>query len=141
MSGARRAPGVGFLLNGGVQDAPRALVRAYSRSPADGSGSSLRVRDALEVFVDACGEESIGGRVVPQRQPRDPLTSARLRRSGSLETLPRLQHSPASVTAFSVVVDQSHRLHEGVHGRRADEPPAAPLEILRECDGLGRGGG
>src|ERR1700733_3498448 len=31
-----------------------------------------------------------------------------------------------------MVVDEPHRLHERIHRRGADEPPATPLEILRE---------
>src|SRR3954447_6033606 len=34
--------------------------------------------------------------------------------------------------AGQVVVDQSHRLHEGVHGGRSDETPAALLEVAGE---------
>jgi hypothetical protein len=36
------------------------------------------------------------------------------------------------IAAVEVVVHESHRLHEGVDGSRTDEPPAAPLEVLRE---------
>ena len=41
------------------------------------------------------------------------------------------------MTAVEVVVDEAHRLHERVHGRRPDEAPAASLEILRERRRLG----
>src|SRR5258706_9613850 len=35
-------------------------------------------------------------------------------------------------TALDVVVDQSHGLHEGVHGRRSDELPALLLQLFRQ---------
>jgi hypothetical protein len=38
-----------------------------------------------------------------------------------------------------MVVDQPHRLHEGVDRGRADELPAALLQVLRQRDGNGLG--
>jgi len=40
------------------------------------------------------------------------------------------------VAAVEMIVDQTHRLHEGVHGRRAHEPPAAALEVLGQRRGV-----
>ena len=42
------------------------------------------------------------------------------------------------MAALEVVVDQAHRLHEGVDRRGPDEAPAAPLQVLRQRDRLGR---
>ncbi|EWS55927.1 PAP2 superfamily protein [Methylibium sp. T29] len=47
-----------------------------------------------------------------------------------LQSAPRLQRSFAHVAAVEVVVDQPHRLHERVDRGRADEAPAAPLQVL-----------
>jgi len=33
---------------------------------------------------------------------------------------------------LEVIVDESHRLHERVDGRRPDKGPAAPLQILAQ---------
>ena len=39
----------------------------------------------------------------------------------------------SDVAAFEMIVHEPRGLHEGVHRRRADEPKAAPLELLREA--------
>ena len=44
---------------------------------------------------------------------------------------------PGAFAAFDVVVDEAHRLHERIHRGRADETPAAALQVLRHRDGLG----
>ena len=59
-------------------------------------------------------------RVIPRSRP------SRLRRDEDDSVRSR---SEASV---EMVVDESHRLHEGVDGGRPDERPAAPLEVLRQ---------
>ena len=57
----------------------------------------------------------------PVDRPGSPVTSAR-----------------RDEAAVEVVVDHPGRLHERVHRRRADEPEAAPLQLLRERRRLGR---
>ncbi len=43
-------------------------------------------------------------------------------------------------TAFGVVVEQAHRLHESVDGGRADKFPAALFQIVRQSDRCSRNG-
>ena len=50
---------------------------------------------------------------------------------------PRLRGG-ADVAPRHVIVDEAHRLHEGVDGGRPDEAPAAALELAGECVGLSR---
>ena len=50
----------------------------------------------------------------------------------------RLRGERAHVAAFEVVVDQAHRLHERVDRGRADEAPAALLQVLRHRHRFGR---
>ena len=51
-----------------------------------------------------------------------------------------LERAFARMALLHVVVDQSHRLHEGVDGGRSDEAPAPLLEVFRHRHRLGRGG-
>ena len=46
------------------------------------------------------------------------------------ERLAFLLHPVAAHTTLEMVVDQAHRLHEGVDGGRADKAPAAFLQLL-----------
>src|SRR5688572_18573050 len=57
------------------------------------------------------------------------------------EYLPRLLAFCPDHTPLDMVVDQAHRLHEGVDGRGADEFPAVLLERLRQRGRLRRGRG
>ena len=54
--------------------------------------------------------------------------------SGRLNALAAPLDLRAAEAAFDVVVDHPHRLHEGVDRGRADEAPAALLQVLRERD-------
>src|SRR5690606_3788482 len=38
----------------------------------------------------------------------------------------------ATPASLHMVVNETHCLHEGVDGRRTDETPAAPLQVLRQ---------
>ena len=55
------------------------------------------------------------------------------------ERLPLAFDLGAAVAAVEVVVDEAHRLHEGVDRRRADEGPAALLQVLRQRRRFRRG--
>src|SRR4029079_9299521 len=44
----------------------------------------------------------------------------------------------AAGATVQVIVDEAHRLHEGVDCGWSDERPAAPPEVLRQCRGLRR---
>src|SRR5215207_1730762 len=55
-----------------------------------------------------------------------------------LMTLARELQGRAGVACLEVVVDEAHRLHEGVDRGRADEAPPAPLELLGERPRLRR---
>jgi hypothetical protein len=51
--------------------------------------------------------------------------------------MPRFLGGGADEASLDVVVDEPHRLHERIDGRRPDERPAAPLQILRQRRRLG----
>ena len=81
------------------------------------------------------------------RWPATSRAAARPRRRARSRTIgpcrrrqrgPRGLHQRPRVAALEVVVDQAHRLHEGVDRGRADEAPAAPLQVLRQRDRFGR---
>src|SRR5688572_540971 len=61
------------------------------------------------------------------------------RRLGPLEGLARAGDLLLDDAGIDVIVDEPHRLHEGVHSGRADELPAEFLQIFRERHGLRRG--
>ena len=56
---------------------------------------------------------------------------------GSGEGRAGLRGSGLHVAPGEMVVDQTHRLHERVHGGRPDEPPPPALEVLGHADRLG----
>ena len=49
--------------------------------------------------------------------------------------LPRCFAVVEDMAVVHVVVDQTHRLHERIHGGRSDEPPSTLLQVLRQRDG------
>ena len=83
-----------------------------------------RLDDALEA-ADGVPDRLQGPR---QQHPR----RDRHRLAGNGQLSPGAQRRLARVAALEVVVDQAHRLHERVDRGRADEAPAAALEVLGE---------
>src|ERR1700722_18667972 len=61
-----------------------------------------------------------------------PATGSPAQKSGAREVRPRTLGGGACVAAAEGIVYAPHRLHEPVHRRGSDEPPAAGLQILRE---------
>lgn len=58
---------------------------------------------------------------------------------GTPELLARAFNLCPDRAVLDMIVDQSHRLHEGVHRGRPYEFPALPFELLRQRDRLRRG--
>lgn len=57
----------------------------------------------------------------------------------SLEILTRPLNLGSDHAVLDMIVDQSHCLHEGVYGRRADKFPALLFEVLGQSDRFRRG--
>ena len=58
----------------------------------------------------------------------------------TLELASGIVNPCACVAPVQMIVHETHGLHERIDGRRSDEPPPAPFEILRERLGLGGDG-
>jgi len=66
------------------------------------------------------------------------MTSQRLA-PGALEALARALDLASDHAACDMIVDQAHRLHEGIHGCGPDEFPAQLLQVFREGNRVRRG--
>src|SRR5438309_10032634 len=57
-------------------------------------------------------------------------------RSRALESAPHTLDLGSGAASCQMVVDETHRLHERVGSRRANEPPASLAQVLAHCGSL-----
>src|SRR5581483_3032979 len=82
--------------------------------------------------ASAIGTEPRGTRAETAPMGRPHIAST----TGSLEGRARTRDLGSDDAAFDMIVDQPHRLHEGIDRRRTDERPALLFELLRQDDRL-----
>ena len=106
---------VGLRGDEGEEELSRACARPAATAAAEGSPASRSARSSSSSRASTA-------------LMRSSITSAILSR---FDLVPH-------ETVGAVVVDDPHRLHRRVHGRRADEAEARLAEALRQLDGLRR---